>query len=236
MKTVDEPESPNFSPDGKSIAFAALRNAVGDIFTRRPRDARRSPTSPTTRSPTTRPTLLARRQVHRLHRARQRQREAVPARSRHRRRRRSSPSARRTKPAAQFIDDHTLVFSSTATDPAVPLEPEVAKNGNIFNIWTLDLKTGELRQYTDARRRQLVADRAERGQDATASRSSATTRASTASARSSARSRCTPPRRPTSARPARSSTSRRRCSTRWWRRTSARRARSRRCSSKDGRR
>jgi hypothetical protein len=51
---------------------------------------------------------------------------------------------------AQFIDDHTIVFSSTATDPAVPLEPEVSKNGNIYNIWTLDLKSGELRQYTDA--------------------------------------------------------------------------------------
>ena len=32
MKTVDEPESPNFSPDGRSVAFDALRNAVGDIF------------------------------------------------------------------------------------------------------------------------------------------------------------------------------------------------------------
>src|SRR5204862_2716280 len=52
--------------------------------------------------------------------------------------------------SAQFIDDHTLVFASTATDPAVPLEPEVVKNGNIYNIWTLDLKSGELRQYTDA--------------------------------------------------------------------------------------
>ena len=51
--------------------------------------------------------------------------------------------------SAQFIDDHTIVFSSTATDPAVPLEPEVAKNGNIYNIWTLDLRTGELRQFTD---------------------------------------------------------------------------------------
>ena len=45
---------------------------------------------------------------------------------------------------------NTLTFASTATDPAVPLEPEVAKNGNIYNIWTLDLKNGELRQYTDA--------------------------------------------------------------------------------------
>ena len=52
--------------------------------------------------------------------------------------------------AAQFIDDHTIVFASTATDPAVTLEPEVAKNGNIYNIWTLDLTSGELRQYTDA--------------------------------------------------------------------------------------
>ena len=33
MKTVDEPESPCFSPDGSTIAFAALRDAVGDIFT-----------------------------------------------------------------------------------------------------------------------------------------------------------------------------------------------------------
>src|SRR5207247_11272228 len=32
MKTVDEPESPAFSPDGKTIAFAALRGAVGDIY------------------------------------------------------------------------------------------------------------------------------------------------------------------------------------------------------------
>ena len=42
------------------------------------------------------------------------------------------------------------MFSSTATDPAVPLEPETAKNGNIYNVWTLDLTNGELRQYTDA--------------------------------------------------------------------------------------
>src|SRR4051794_32088813 len=32
MKSVDEPESPTFSPDGRSIAFAALREGIGDIF------------------------------------------------------------------------------------------------------------------------------------------------------------------------------------------------------------
>jgi hypothetical protein len=52
--------------------------------------------------------------------------------------------------SAKFLDSETLVFSSTATNPAVPLEPDVTKNGNIFNIWTLNIKTGELRQYTDA--------------------------------------------------------------------------------------
>src|SRR5213078_5221367 len=33
MKSVDEPESPSFAPDGKTIAFAALRGGVGDIYT-----------------------------------------------------------------------------------------------------------------------------------------------------------------------------------------------------------
>src|SRR5712671_4239866 len=33
MKTVDEPESPSFSPDGRMVAFAALRGAVEDIYT-----------------------------------------------------------------------------------------------------------------------------------------------------------------------------------------------------------
>ena len=51
---------------------------------------------------------------------------------------------------AQFLDDDTLVFASTATDPAVPIDPDVARNGKIYNMWTLSLKTGELKQYTDA--------------------------------------------------------------------------------------
>ena len=51
---------------------------------------------------------------------------------------------------AQFLDAETLVFSSTATDPAQPADAEVSRNGNIYNIWTLNLKTGQLRQYTDA--------------------------------------------------------------------------------------
>ena len=41
------------------------------------------------------------------------------------------------------------MFPSTAVDPNQPIDPEVARNGNIYNIWTLNLKNGELKQYTD---------------------------------------------------------------------------------------
>ena len=50
---------------------------------------------------------------------------------------------------AKFYDDHTIVFTSTATDPACRCRSEVARNGNIPNVWTLDLQTNELRQWTD---------------------------------------------------------------------------------------
>src|SRR6185436_16705545 len=52
--------------------------------------------------------------------------------------------------AAQFMDADTLVFPSTAVDPNQPTSREVALNGNIYNVWTLNLKTNELKQYTDA--------------------------------------------------------------------------------------
>jgi hypothetical protein len=52
--------------------------------------------------------------------------------------------------AAQFIDADLLVFPSTGVDPNQPITPEVARNGNIYNVWTLNLKTNELKQYTDA--------------------------------------------------------------------------------------
>ena len=32
MKSVDDPESPAIAPDGRHVAFSALRDAIGDIF------------------------------------------------------------------------------------------------------------------------------------------------------------------------------------------------------------
>ena len=148
MKSVDEPESPCFAPDGRTIAFAALRGAIGDIYT----------------------VDLETQQVVNLtnddfadygptysldgtfivYNARVSGNQKLFRLDLDTKKKTQLTFGTQDETAAQFIDDHTLVFSSTATDPAVPLEPEVAKNGNIYNIWTLDLKTGELRQYTDA--------------------------------------------------------------------------------------
>ena len=32
LESVDAPESPDISPDGREVAFAGLRGAIGDIF------------------------------------------------------------------------------------------------------------------------------------------------------------------------------------------------------------
>ena len=110
---------------------------------------------------------------------------------------------------AQFLDPNTLVFASTAVNPAEPIDPEVAKNGQIYNIWTLDLKTNELKQFTDAlvRHSPPVVLR-----DRPVNRLAFVTyfKGDTACTCSSARTRSPAWRRPTSARRVRSSTSRRR--------------------------
>ncbi|MBM3771756.1 MAG: hypothetical protein FJW27_10850 [Acidimicrobiia bacterium] len=147
MRTVDEPESPSFSPDGTTIAFAGLRGGTGDIFTvnlqtlevtnvTNDEFADAGPTySPDGRYLVYSVRLSGNQKLFRI----------------------DLDSKKKTQltfgthddSAAQFIDARTLVFSSTAVDPALSIEPEVARNGNIYNIWTLDLNNGELRQYTD---------------------------------------------------------------------------------------
>jgi hypothetical protein len=148
IKTVDEPESPCFAPDGKTIAFAGLRSAIGDIFAvdlatkeianlTNDNFADYGPVySPDGKFIVYNARVSGNQKLFRLDLDTKKKTQLT--------------FGTQDETSAQFIDDHTLVFSSTATDPTVPLEPEVAKNGNIFNIWTLDMPSGELRQYTDA--------------------------------------------------------------------------------------
>jgi len=148
MKSVDEPESPAFSPDGHSVAFDALRNAIGDIFTinldtkaitNLTEDAfgDRAPSySPDGKFIVYTARVSGNDKLFRLELDTKKKTQIT--------------FGTQDETGVQFIDNNTIVFGSTATDPAVPLEPEVARNGNILNIWTLDLTTGELRQYTDA--------------------------------------------------------------------------------------
>ena len=148
MKSVDEPASPTFSPDGRTVAFDGLRGAVGDIFTVS-LDSQTVVNLTTDDfadfAPTYSPDGKYVVYVARVSGSQKLFRLDLDTRKKT-----QLTFGTQDETAAQFVDDHTLVFSSTATDPAVPLEPEIARNGNIYNIWTLDMTTGELRQYTDA--------------------------------------------------------------------------------------
>ena len=148
MKSVDEPESPAFSPDGRSVAFSALRSGIGDIFTVDLQSlaiinltddafADFAPVySPDGAFLVYSARVSGSQKLFRLDPKTKKKTQIT--------------FGTQDESGAQFIDANTLVFSSTAVDPSVAIAPEVAKNGNIYNIWTLDLTSGELREYTDA--------------------------------------------------------------------------------------
>ncbi len=148
MKEVDVPESPAFSRDGKTIAFSALQNGVGDLWTvnldtkqltniTKDEFADYAPTySPDGSYIVYMARVSGNDKLFKLDLASGKKTQLT--------------FGTHDDAAARFLDDHTLVFPSTATDPAKPITPEEAKNGNIYNVWSLDLNTGELRQYTDA--------------------------------------------------------------------------------------
>ncbi len=148
MRTVDMPESPAFSPDGKRVAFAALAMAVPDIYvvdlatgalTNVTKDAFAdySPVfSLDGRSLIYTARISGNDKLFQLDLASGQKKQLT--------------FGTHDDTGAKFQDATTIVFTSTATDPAKPVTPDVARNGMVPNIWTLDLKTGALSQWTDA--------------------------------------------------------------------------------------
>ena len=148
LTTIDAPESPDFSPDGKLVAFAGMRGSEADIFTvnldtkeivnlTKDKFANYAPTwSPDGRSIVYLVRVSGNEKLFRMNAD-----GADPV---------QLTFGTHDDGGAQFLDANTLLFASTAVNPAEPIEPDTAKNGQIYNIWTLDLKTNELKQYTDA--------------------------------------------------------------------------------------
>ena len=147
LASVDAPESPEFSKDGRRVYFSGLRNAIGDIFeidleTTEVRNltsdafADYAPAmSPDGSYLVYMARISGNDKLFRLDLASGNKTQLT--------------FGTHDEAAAQFMDANTLVFPSTAVDPAAPVDPEVVKNGQIFNLWTLDLKSGALKQYTD---------------------------------------------------------------------------------------
>ncbi len=148
MRFVDEPESPSFSPDGTTIAFSALSGGTSDIFTV---DLASGKLTNLTADdfadygPVFSPDGKYLIYIVRVSGNQKLFRIDLDTKAK-----RQLTFGTHDDGSAHFVDANTIVFASTATDPALPIEPDVARNGNIFNIWTLDLTNGELKQYTDA--------------------------------------------------------------------------------------
>ena len=147
LNDVDAPESPDFSPDGTKVAFSGMRNGVTDVFvvdlasraiTNVTNDplADYAPTwTPDGRALIVTTRLSGNEKLFRV--------EVADGK------RTQLTFGTHDEGGAQYLDASTLLFASTAVDPNETVDPEVAKNGAIYNIWTLSA-TGELNRFTDA--------------------------------------------------------------------------------------
>ncbi len=147
LKTVDEPESPDVAPNGRAVAFAALQGAVWDIFT--VNLDTREVTNLTDDASADFAPIFSPDGRYLVYLARVSGNTKLVRLDLDTRKKTQLTFGANDEAAAQFLDGETLVFSSTATDPTRSLDPEIARNGNIYNLWTLELGSGELGQLTD---------------------------------------------------------------------------------------
>jgi len=147
LRTIDGPESPAFSPDGRFVAFAGMQNAQDDIFTV---DVDTGEVKNITKdsfadyAPTY---ALDGKSI--VYTARVSSNDKLWSVDLTSGAKKQLTFGVHDDTGAKFYNEHVLVFSSTAIPPTVQIPPEVARNANIPNIWTLDLRTNELRQWTD---------------------------------------------------------------------------------------
>ena len=147
LDMVDEPISPDFSPDGRRIVFSALQRAVGDIYEI---DLETHEVKNLTEDELTDAApIYSPDGKSVLHLARVSGNDKLFKLDLTTGERIQLTFGTHDEAGAQIIDDRTIVFASTAVDPAQPIDPDIARDGEIYNIWTLDLENGELRQYTD---------------------------------------------------------------------------------------
>ena len=147
LNDVDAPESPDFSPDGRKVAFSGMRGGTTDVFVLDLES--RTITNVTNDSfadyaPTWTPDGRALIVLTRVSGNEKLFRVELSGGKRT-----QLTFGTHDEGGAQYLDDNTLVFASTAVDPNETIDPEVVKNGAIYNIWTLDVKGG-LSRYTDA--------------------------------------------------------------------------------------
>ena len=148
LKTVDAPESPDFSPDGKLVAFSGMQGSQADIFTV---NLETKEIVNLTKDPFSNyaPTWAADGKSL-VYLVRVSGNEKIFRMDADGKNGTQLTFGTHDEGGPQFLDANTLVFASTAVNPAEPIDPDVAKNGQIYNLWTLDLKTNDLKQYTDA--------------------------------------------------------------------------------------
>ena len=147
LDMVDEPESPDFAPDGRTVVFSALNRAVGDIY--EVDLATRQVTNLTKNSFADYAPFYSPDGRFIVHLSRVSANNKLFRFDRETGQRMQLTFGTHDEAGGQFLDDRTLVFASTAVDPTQPLDPETARDGEIFNIWTLDIENGALRQLTD---------------------------------------------------------------------------------------
>ena len=148
LETIDGPESPAFSPDGRRVAFAGMAGGYTDIYivdlesgklenVTKDATADYAPSfSPDGRTLVYTARTGGNDKLFSLVLASGQKKQLT--------------FGSHDDTGARYYDDHTIVFSSTAVDPAVPMPAEVARNANVPNVWTLDINSNQLQQLTDS--------------------------------------------------------------------------------------